>query len=34
LAKIGNNPFGIGALGFPGALDELATVKAAMALVK
>jgi len=34
LAKIGNNPFGIGALGFPGALDDLATVKAAMALVK
>jgi hypothetical protein len=34
VSKIGNNPFGIGALGFPGALDELATVKAAMALVK
>jgi hypothetical protein len=34
LAKVGNNPFGIGALGFPGALDDLATVKAAMALVK
>lgn len=34
LAKIGNNPFGVGAFGFPGALDDLATVKAAMALVK
>lgn len=34
LHKIGNNPFGVGAFGFPGALDDLATVKAAMALVK
>jgi hypothetical protein len=25
--KLGNNPFGIGALGYPGILDELATVK-------
>ncbi len=34
LAKIGNNPVGIGAAGFFGALDDLATVKAAMAIVK
>jgi len=34
LAKIGNNPFGVGALGFPGALDDLATIKALMAIVK
>lgn len=34
LAKIGNNPFGVGAIGFPGALDDLATVKAGMALIK
>lgn len=34
LAKIGNNPFGVGAFGFPGALDDLATVKAGMALIK
>lgn len=34
LAKIGNNPFNIGAFGFPGALDDLATIKAAMAVLK
>jgi hypothetical protein len=32
--KIGNNPLNMGAFIYPGALDELATVKAAMALVK
>ena len=32
--KIGNNPLNMGAFVYPGALDELATVKAAMALVK
>jgi len=32
--RIGNNPFGLGALNFPGTLDELATVQAGMALVK
>lgn len=31
---LGNNPISSGALQFPGALDELATVKAAMALIK
>lgn len=31
---IGNNPLNLGALQFPGALDELATVNAGMALIK
>ena len=26
--KLGNNPFGLGALNYPGVLDELATIKA------
>jgi hypothetical protein len=34
VSKIGNNPLNMGAFVYPGALDELATVKAAMALVK
>ncbi len=32
--KIGNNPFRSGAFQFPGALDDLATVSAGMALIK
>ena len=32
--KFGNNPIGMGALAYPGSLDELATVSAAGALVK
>lgn len=34
VAKIGNNPLHLGALQFPGALDELGTVSAGLALVK
>lgn len=34
LSKFGNDPFRSGALGFPGSLDRLMTVKAALAIVK
>lgn len=34
LTRIGNNPLEWGAFQFPGTLDELATVKSAMALIK
>lgn len=34
LHHIGNNPFNIGAFGYPYALDDLATVKATMSLLK
>lgn len=34
LGRIGNNPFGLGPLNYPGTLDQLGTVSAAMALVK
>jgi hypothetical protein len=34
VSKAGNNPFGVGALGYPGSIDEIATISAAGALVK
>lgn len=34
VTRVGNNPFGIGALQLPATLDELATVSAGMALLK
>jgi hypothetical protein len=34
ITRIGNNPLSMGALGFPGTLDDLATVNSAMSLMK